>query len=327
MTMSTVTLRDIEAARERIKGVALRTPLISFPGPHGAGNPERFFLKCESMQPIGSFKLRGAYNKVSSLTAEELKRGVIAHSSGNHAQGVAFAARAMGTSAVIVIPEVAPKLKIAATKALGARVELCGPASSDRVKMADEIMQREDRVMVHPYNDPLIIAGQGTIGLEVLDDLAEVELVLVPVSGGGLISGVAAAIKQRKPECKVIGVEPELAADARESLKSGKQVTWDAKKVGQTIADGLRATPVGDIPFVHIRKFVDDIVTVTEEEIKRAIARLALEAKIIAEPSGAVTTAAYLFHRSELPAARTVVAVVSGGNIAPEMLRECLGLG
>ena len=321
--MALVTLSEIRQAQQRIRGVALRTPLVEFPFAH---HGERLFLKCESLQPIGSFKLRGAYNKIASLDVDDRRRGVIAHSSGNHAQGVAYAAKALGISATIVIPEVAPARKIAATKALGARVELCGPASSDRVKMCDEIMARENLVLVHPYDDPKIIAGQGTVGLEILEDLSDADLVLSPVSGGGLISGIAMAIKLTNPSCKVVGVEPELAADARASFKAGTRVTWDAAQVGKTIADGLRATPVGALPFEHILQFVDDLVAVTEDEIKLAVKRLAIEGRIIAEPSGAVTTAGYLFHRSELPPAKKIVAVVSGGNIDPEMLQQCLAL-
>ncbi len=317
-----ITLNEIRRAQERVRGVALHTPLVPW---LSSTDKEQFFLKAESLQPIGSFKLRGAYNMISSLTPAERKRGIIAHSSGNHAQGVAFAARALRTKATIVIPRTAPKVKIDATRSLGAEIVLCGPNSADRIRESEALAAEHGYVMVPPYNDLRIIAGTGTIGMEILDDLADTKLVLVPVSGGGLISGVAAAVKLRKPSCKIVGVEPELAADAQASLKAGKRITFDPAQVNQTIADGLRTTPVGEIPFEHIYRFVDDIITVTEDQIRKAIKMLLLQARLVAEPSGAVTSAAWFFHRDKLPTARRTVAVVSGGNIAPEMLREIMG--
>src|SRR5437868_14309144 len=212
-------LKDFVAAQKRIKGVAARTPLVACPS---TKKGDQLFLKLESMQPIGSFKLRGAYNKVAQLSKKELKRGVIAHSSGNHAQGVAYAARAKGCKATIVLPDSAPKIKFDATKALGAEIVVVGPKSYERVEMADKLAAEHGYVLVPPYNDEKIIAGQGTIGLEILEDLPEVETVIVPVGGGGMISGVAAALKLRQPSVKVMGAEPELAADAQASLRSGK---------------------------------------------------------------------------------------------------------
>jgi len=299
----------------------VRTPLVLYPKSTAA---EQLYLKPEGLQPVGSFKLRGAYSKISSLTDDEKRRGVIAHSSGNHAQGVAFAAKALGVKATIVIPRDAPKLKIEGTRSFGAEVVLCGPTSAERVALADELATKHGYVLVPPYNDEKIIAGQGSIGMEILDDLEDVKLVLAPVSGGGLISGIATAIKSRKPNVKIIGVEPELAADAQASLRAGKRISFDPVQVTRTIADGLRTTPVGEIPFEHISKYVDDIVTVSEFEIREAVKRLLLEARVLAEPSGAVAPAAWLFHRDKLPPAKKAVAVVSGGNIAPEMLREIL---
>lgn len=301
--------------------MAARTPLVQHPQ-WTAG--QSLYLKCENFQPIGSFKLRGAYNKIASLSAAEKKRGVIAHSSGNHAQGVAYAAREVGVKATIVLPSNAPKIKVDATKALGAEIVISGPTSPERIKLAEELAAKHGYVMVPPYNDEVIIAGQGTMGLEIMEDLPDVKLVLVPVSGGGIISGVATAIKSLKPNVKVIGVEPELAADARASLKAGKRITFDPAEVAKTIADGLRTTPVGEIPFEHIYKYVDDIVTVTEDEIRSAIKKLLLESRILAEPSGAVTSAAWFFHRDKLPPAKKTVAVVSGGNIEPALLKEIL---
>jgi threonine dehydratase len=321
--MSLVTLAEIEAAQKRVHGVALRTPLVSWPG---SSDKDQLYLKAESLQPIGSFKLRGAYNMIAQLSPEECKRGVIAHSSGNHAQGVAYAARARGIKATIVLPSTAPKIKVDATRALGAEIVISGPDSSDRIKQSEELATKYGYIMVPPYNHPHIIAGTGTIGLEILEEMDDCKLVLAPVSGGGLISGVAAAIKQMKPNVKVVGVEPEIAGDARASLKAGKRITFDPKQVNQTIADGLRTTPVGEIPFEHIYKYVDDIVTVTEHEIKKAVKMLLLQGRVLAEPSGAVTSAAWLFYRDELPPAKKTVAIVSGGNIAPEILKEIMGI-
>lgn len=314
-----VALEDVREAQRRIHGVAVRTPLLRY-SPSGSD----FFLKAENLQPIGSFKLRGAYNKIATLTEAERKRGVIAHSSGNHAQGVAYAARALGVKATIVVPSDIPKVKLEATKALGAEVVLVGNASADRIARAEELARQHGWVPVPPYNDRMIIAGQGTIGLEILDDLVDVEVVLAPVSGGGLISGISSAIKLSNPRVKVIGVEPELAADAQASLRKGERVTFPAEQVTKTIADGLRTSPVGAIPFMHIKEFVDDIVTVTEDEIRQAMRDILRTARIVAEPSGAVASAAFLYHRDRLPLGKTV-AVVSGGNVAPEMLTRILG--
>jgi threonine dehydratase len=319
--MKLVTLKEVEAAQERIRGVALRTPLVAWAG---STDKDQLYLKAESLQPIGSFKLRGAYNMIAQLTPTECKRGVIAHSSGNHAQGVAYAARARGVKATIVLPSTAPKIKVDATRALGAEIVISGPDSSDRIRESEALAAKHGYVMVPPYNHLHIIAGTGTIGLEILEDMPDVKLVLAPVSGGGLVSGIAAAIKQRKPNVKVIGVEPEIAGDAQASLKAGKRITFDPAKVNQTICDGLRTTPVGEIPFEHIYKYVDDIVTVSEQEIKQAVKMVLLQGRVLAEPSGAVTSAAWLFHRDKLPPAKKSVAVVSGGNIASEILKEIL---
>jgi len=319
--LALIGLEEIDAARLRLRGVALRTPLV--PCPRG-GRDRALYFKPESLQPTGAFKLRGAYNKVCSLSPEERRRGVVAHSSGNHAQAVAYAARALGTRAVIVMPRSAPRVKLDATAALGAEVVPVGANSAERARRAEELAAEHGYVQVPPYDDEVLIAGQGTIGPEILEDLPEVETVLVPVSGGGLISGVAAAIKLSRPRVRVIGVEPELAADARASLRSGRLVEFPAEQVGRTVADGLRVQRLGEAPFEHVRAFVDDIVAVTEEEILEAMRRLALRVRLVAEPSGAVTFAAYLFHGEELPASRQTVAVVSGGNVEPRLLAEVL---
>src|SRR5215213_635748 len=314
-------LRDIEAARRRLQGVALRTPLV--PCPRGEQDRALYF-KPESLQPTGAFKLRGAYNKISSLSPEDRRRGVVAHSSGNHAQAVAYAARVLETRAVVLMPRGASRVKLDATAELGAEVVLVGPDSAERSRKAEELAVEHGYVPVPPYDDEVIIAGQGTIGPEILEDLPDVETVLVPVSGGGLIGGISAAIKLSRPEVRVIGVEPELAADARASLKAGKLVQFPADQVSRTVADGLRVQRLGEAPFEHISTFVDDIIAVTEEEILEAMRRLALRARLVAEPSGAVTFAAHLFHRKELPASRLTVAVLSGGNVEPDLLAKVL---
>ena len=301
--------------------MALHTPLV--PCPRGEDD-RTLYIKAESLQPTGAFKLRGAYNKISSLSAEERRRGVVAHSSGNHAQAVAYAARSLGVRAVIVMPRGASRVKLDATAAFGGEIVLVGDDSAERVSRAEELAAEHGYVRVPPYDDETLIAGQGTVGLEILDDLPEVEAVLVPVSGGGLISGVAAALKLSRPDIRVIGVEPELAADARASLKSGELVELSAEHVARTIADGLRVRKLGDAPFEHVLAFVDDIITVSEDEIVAAMRRLALRVRLVAEPSGAVPFAAHLFHRDELPDTRINVAVVSGGNVEPQLLAKVL---
>jgi threonine dehydratase len=312
-----VTLHDIRAAQTLLHGIAVRTPLVEWTG---ATDQRKLFLKLENQQPIGAFKLRGAYNKVASLTDNERRRGVISYSSGNHAQGVAYAARALGVKAIIVMPGNAPKNKLDATAALGAEIVTVGPSSEERRLRAEELAAAHGYAIVPPYNDEKIIAGQGTVALEILEDLPGVETVLVPVGGGGLISGISVAIKLTNPKIKVIGVEPEFAADARASLRAGRIVSFPAEQVSQTLADGLRTQNIGAINFEHIRAYVDDIVSVTEDEIREAMRVLSANAKTVAEPSGAVAPAAFLFHADELPDTKINVAVISGGNIDPNLL-------
>src|SRR5579872_6212659 len=281
-----ITLSDIHTAQSRLEGVTIRTKLVEFK--LCAEDPRRLLLKPENQQPIGAFKLRGAYNKIASLSPDERKKGVISYSSGNHAQGVAYAARTLNVKSVIVMPNNAPAVKREATAKLGAEIVLVGPGSDERKNKAEELAAQHGYIIVPPYNDEHIIAGQATIGLEILEDLPEVEAVFSPVGGGGLISGVAAAIKLTKPEVHVIGVEPELAADAQASLRSGKIVQFPAEQVSRTMADGLRTQSVGNINFEHMQCFVDAIVTVTEDEIRQSMKLLAQNPKTIAEPSGAV---------------------------------------
>jgi threonine dehydratase len=321
-----VSLADIRAAAARIAYIAVKTPLVeaAFPGLSGHGTGKEIYLKAESLQPIGAFKIRGAANKILQLTPEEIARGVITYSSGNHAQGVAYAAREVGAKAVIVMPSNAPAIKRAATLALGAEVVDVGLASSERLAVAEQLVREHGYVVIPPYDDDQIIAGQATCGLEIVEALPDVDLVLAPVSGGGLLGGVSAAVKQLRPQAKVIGVEPELAGDTAESFRTGSIVTWPAELTSRTLADGLRTQSVGERNFAHIQAFVDGIVTVTESEIRAAMRAIVAVARLIPEPSGAVSAAALLFHAAELPPYKTAVAIVSGGNVDPALLAQIL---
>ena len=320
-TQTFVDLETIRAAAQRITGVAVRTPLVraDLPGISGQAH-----LKAESLQPIGSFKLRGAANKILQLSPDEIRRGVITYSSGNHAQGVAYAAREVGAKAVIVMPSNAPAIKKAATLALGAEVVDVGPASSERLAKADELIAEHGYVVVPPYDDEKIIAGQATCGLEIVTDLPDVDLVLSPVSGGGLLSGTATAVKLLKSDTKVYGIEPELAADSAESFRTGRIVTWPAELTTRTICDGLRTQSLGERNFAHIQRYVDGIITVTEAEVRAAMRAIVATARLVPGPSGAVTTAALLFHSHELPPYKKAAAIISGGNVDPRLLAEVL---
>ncbi|WP_153394127.1 threonine ammonia-lyase [Ornithinicoccus halotolerans] len=317
--MELVGLRDIEQAAGHVRGVAVHTPLLPATWAE-EGRP--LWLKPESLQPGGAFKIRGATTKVAALSQAERETGLVAHSSGNHAQAVAQAARSHRVKAVVVMPDTAPRMKVEATRRLGAEVVLVPPA--ERYHRADELADAHGYTPIPPYDDPWIIAGQGTVGLEIAEDLPQLSTVLVPISGGGLISGVATAIKERLPHVRVIGVEPELAADAAESFRRGEPVTWPAERTQRTIADGLRVNRVGDLPWVHIRRYVDDIVTVSEDQIREAVRVLAARSRLVAEPSGAVATAAYLFRAEQLRLRGDTVAVVSGGNIELDRFRAIL---
>ncbi|GAA3234207.1 threonine/serine dehydratase [Actinocorallia longicatena] len=305
-----VTLAEIEAAAVRLTGVAVHTPLVAFPG-------KPLHIKAESLQPVGAFKLRGAY---AALTAGAPVQGVITHSSGNHAQAIAWAARELGIPAVLVIPNNAPSVKIDACLDLGAEVVLVEPTIEARTETADRLATAHGYELVPPFDDRRVIAGQGTIGLEILAERPATDVILVPVGGGGLIAGIATAVKALSPTTKIIGVEPSLAADARDSFLLGRPVAWDPRDTGRTMADALRVNRVGDIPFAHIAEYVDDIITVTEEEIFDAMRQLAVKTHLIAEPGGAVATAAYLHHADELPAGKHCAAVLSGGNVDPGLL-------
>ncbi|WP_037608296.1 threonine ammonia-lyase [Streptacidiphilus rugosus] len=323
--MTLVTLDELREAQKRIAGVAVRTPLMPCPWADAEGRS--LHLKPEGLQPTGAFKIRGAYNRLAALTAEERARGVVAQSSGNHAQAVAYAARALGVKAVIVMPDTSPEVKIENTRSFGAEVILV--AMHERDTTPADLVAEHGYVWVPPYDDPYIIAGQGTAGLEIADDATALDLdlqtVLVPVSGGGLISGVATALKLTMPGVRVIGVEPDLAGDAAESFRAGERRAWDFADTHRTIADGLRTNSLGVLPWEHVQAYVDDIITVSEDEIRAAVAVLARRGRLVAEPSGAVTTAAYLYHADELPGSR-FAAVVSGGNIDPALLARILAV-
>ncbi len=312
-----VGLADIRAAAERIRGVAVRTPLLRW--------DERTELKPESLQPVGAFKMRGAYAKLTSLSEAARRSGVVTYSSGNHAQAVARAARLLGVHAVIVMPENAPAVKVAGVERDGAEIVRCGPGSDERRRIAEELAATHGYAVIPPFDDAEIIAGQGTCGLEIAEDRPGVSSVLVPIGGGGLIAGVAAAIRALVPSARIVGVEPEDAADARESVARGEIVSWPAERTGRTIADGLRVSAVGALPFAHIRSLVDEIVTVTDDELRDAMRTLAVRARLVVEPSGAAAMAAHLGGHVPQPAGDdTRVIVLSGGNVDPAMLAEVL---
>jgi threonine dehydratase len=325
MTVATAPLVGIEAIRAAaatLDGVAARTPLVGF-GPA----VDRRFLKAESLQPIGAFKIRGAYVAVASLPREARARGVITYSSGNHAQGVARAARLLGVPVVVVMPSDAPEIKRERVAADGAEIVIVGTASDERQAVAERLAAERGLAIIPPFDDDRVIAGQGTVGLEIAEAMADVSAVLVPVGGGGLASGVAAAVRALAPSARVIGVEPELAADAQASLVAGRIVAWPAEQVSRTIADGTRTQALGRRTFAHLSALLDSIVTVTEAEIAAAVRLAAEVSRLVVEPSGALSIAALAFRSAELGlegADGPVVAVVSGGNVDPERYLEFL---
>jgi threo-3-hydroxy-L-aspartate ammonia-lyase len=312
---------DIQAAKRRIESVVYHTPLIPF---YNNNREIAAWFKCENLQPIGSFKIRGSYNRMAALSETEKALGVISYSSGNHAQGVAYAGYKLGIKTLIVMPLNAPSVKIAATRKLGAEVYLYDPTKESREEVTAKLMKDKEWILVPPFDDPYIIAGQSTVGLEIYEDMPDVDLVITPVGGGGLLSGVATILKSLKKEVKIVGVEPELAADAYESFKSGKLVEWSTSLTGRTIADGVRTASVGELTFAHIQKYVDSIVTVTEDEIYKCTRKIILESKLLIEPTAALPLAAYLYHRDELPSAKKLVMVLTGGNIEPSLLKEII---
>ena len=340
-----VSLNEIRIAAQRLRGVAVRTPLLAFPGAAAAVGPPALLIKPESLQPTGAFKLRGAYNAISTLLADGQSAdsvqaepsarpsGVVAHSSGNHGFAVAYAAALLGIPAAIVVPDTALTVKTDLIRAVGAEIVTVAPTLAARIEASRQIARDRGYAEVAPFDDRRVIAGQGTIGLEIAEDLAgsgSPSAVLVPVGGGGMVSGIAVAVKALLPGTRVIGVEPEFAADARESLRAGQRVAWAAADTARTKADSLRVEQVGELTFPHIKALVDDIVTVSEEEILAGLRRLAREGRLVAEPGGAVAVAAALFRDpAELGlisggTAAPVVAVLSGGNIDPTLLADIL---
>lgn len=313
-------LQDFTTAREHLQKVLLPTHLIYSPiFSEESGN--QIYIKPENLQKTGAFKIRGAYNKINKLTEEEKKRGVIASSAGNHAQGVAYAARELGIKAVIVMPKTTPLIKVQSTKKYGAEVVLYGDVYDDAYQKAKELEAQEGYVFVHPFDDIDVLEGQGTIALEILEEMPDAEVIVVPIGGGGLISGIAAAAKMIKPEIKIIGVEPSGAASATEALKKNKVVTLPE---ANTIADGTAVKRIGDLTFDCIKQYVDEVVTVDDYELTEAFLLLAEKHKIIAENSGILPLAAL---KKLTERGKKVVPVVSGGNIDVLMISSMINKG
>ena len=302
---NSVTLKMIQEAREALKGIAEVTPIVT-----STRLGKNLFIKSENLQKTGSFKIRGAYNKIRMLSPEEARRGVIACSAGNHAQGVALSATRLGIRSVICMPEGAPILKVEATRGYGAEVVLVPGIYDDAAREAKRLADEEGFTFAHPFNDPYVIAGQGTIGLEILEQVPDVEQIVVPIGGGGLISGVAAAVKSMRPNVKLIGVQAATVPSMFVSMRSGEIITV---RDGATIADGIHVLTPGDLTFRMVKDYVDDIVTVSEDEIAAAIVALLEGPKTVAEGAGATSVAAYLFNRVDT--SLNTVALVSGGNV------------
>ena len=317
---SLVSFDDVRRAREAIAGRVHRTPLFSATL-LGRRTGTRLFVKAENLQKTGSFKPRGVLNKLRGLTPEEKRRGLITISAGNHAQALAYAAAVEGLRCVVVMPESASPTKVAASRGYGAEVVLHGTVHEALEKM-HELRESGGLTLVHPYDDPLVIAGQGTVGLEILEDLPDVDLVIVPVGGGGLISGIAAAVKRTRPSARVIGVEPEGAPTVTEALRAGRPVRLERVA---TIADGLTAPIAGDHTLAHVRALVDEVVLVSEEELAEGVRAVLQYTKLLAEPAGAAGVAALLARRVSLPAdLRAAAVVVSGGNVDLARLQQVL---
>ena len=315
-----LTLGMILEARERLKGVAQRTGLVQFKAL--SDEDSQIYLKTEDLQSTGSFKLRGAYIKIASLTPEERACGVIASSAGNHAQGVALAARAFDTPATIVMPEGAPLSKVKATRELGANVVLHGSVYDDAYAEARRLQEETGATFIHPFDDPMVIAGQGTIGLEIMDDMPDVRTIVVPIGGGGLASGVAAAVKMLHPHVRVVGVQASGAAGMKASIEAGQVVELNSAK---TIADGIAVKKPGEQTFELCSRYVDEIVTVDDDEIAQAILLLMERGKMVAEGAGAAAVAAIMSRKFDVTG--KVVAVISGGNIDVTMISRIIEKG
>lgn len=304
-----------------LKGVARKTDLIA--APHLVSGMEDLYLKTENLQVTGSFKLRGASYKISQLPKGDLDRGIIACSAGNHAQGVALAATHMGVRSIVCMPDGAPIMKVESTRRLGAEVRLVKGSYDDAHDEAVRLQEKTGATLIHPYDDEDVICGQGTIGLEIMDQLEGVDAVVVPVGGGGLISGVACAVKSLKPSCQVFGVQAAGASAMAESFRRGD---WYASDTASTFADGIAVKNPGEITFQMVGKYVDDIVTVSDDEIAAAILNLMERQKVVAEGAGAVPVAAAMFDKLPL-AGKRVVCVVSGGNIDVNILSRVINRG
>jgi threonine dehydratase len=310
----------IKEAAARIDGRIHRTPVVTSRSFNQATGKELFF-KCENLQRAGAFKIRGATNKILSLTDEEKSRGVAAFSSGNHAQAVALASREAGIRAVIAMPDDAPKAKVAATRGYGAEIIFYDRLKQDREEVAIEIAEREGRVMVPPYDDYLILAGQGTCGLEFIEEVPDLDCLLAPCSGGGLFAGVSTAAKAMNPRIRCFAVEPDTADDTRQSFLKGERVSIPPPP---TIADGLRVQSPGTLTFPVLQKTAEDVLTVSDEEIIETIKFFLFRMKLLVEPSGAAAAAAVL--SGKLPSdIRRVGVIVSGGNIDADLLSDFLG--
>ncbi|MCY6369850.1 threonine ammonia-lyase [Clostridium ganghwense] len=312
-------LNKIKKAQENIKGVARRTPLF-YSSTFSKRSGYEIYLKCENKQKTGAFKLRGAYNKIANLTQEEKEKGVIASSAGNHAQGVAYAATAFGIKSTIVMPSTAPQAKVQATKGYGAEVVQFGEVYDECYGKAVELQKETEATFVHPFNDEDVMAGQGTIGLEILEDLPDVDAILVPIGGGGLISGIAVAAKTIKPDIKIIGVQAEIIASSKASLEAGKVVTVEGTK---SLADGISVKTPGELSFKYIKEYVDEIVTVSEDEIAYANFALMERSKLIAEGAGATPLAAVLANKIKIDG-KKIAVLISGGNVDIAMVSKII---
>ena len=315
-------LEDFKAAKKRVDEVILPTHLIhSDAFSEECGND--VYIKPENLQKTGAFKIRGAYNKIMKLDDEAKKKGLIASSAGNHAQGVAYAAKKLGVKATICMPAHTPLIKVDATKAHGADVVLYGEAYDEAYEKAVELQKSEGYTFVHPFDDEDVMEGQGTIALEIMEELPDVDYILVPIGGGGLISGIACAAKQINPSVKIVGVEPEGAASALAAVEDDQLVKLSEVS---TIADGTAVKQIGETPFEYIKKYVDEIVTVTEDEIATAILTLMEKQKTVAEGAGATALAAAMFDKANLKGKKSV-CIVSGGNIDVNILSRVITQG
>jgi threonine dehydratase len=316
-------LADVEAARKRLLGIVHRTPITPSATISQLTGAD-VWLKLENLQRTGSFKIRGASNKIATLSPAERERGVVAASAGNHAQGVALGARLAGTRSLIVMPERASLAKVEAVRGYGAELLMHGRDYDEAEAKAHELGAQRGLTFVHAFNDPHVIAGQGTLGLEILEDLPDVETVLVPVGGGGLLAGIALAIKAKRPDVRVVGVEPAGAAKLAESLRKGVVVTIPS---AQTIADGLAARKIGDLCYRLVREHVSEVVQVDDDDIALAILMLMERAKTLVEGAGAVTLAALLAGRVAVRPGEKVAVLCSGGNIDVTLLDQILQRG